>query len=313
MFIVNKIIKFRYWFISVVAVLIFVPSMAYQQLRSVDKYKHHYADYCAAHFAAKSDQVACIEERANADEYLDWRYSLFSFPSGITAWAIILTGFAIVWQSSETRKAAEAAQQSVDLAAAANTQWTELKLVDIYSSASKGHAVIPETLTLRCRWAIENPSSAPLTLHNVVVSVSRDDAWHVSEFHFEEIVSPKSNEIFIVPIPLNAIETTDYLSNGVEYPVSIQAAFTGVNGRIATQKWGDLYFFCKGTAEHNASLGKGPKREYKEEYEDEGTMRESEEELFEMPKSADPHHTLPKQDGGWGVLTPTQSFPAAWT
>jgi hypothetical protein len=81
--------------------------MAYQQHRAADKYKNHRAEYCSALTATAEQKKACIEERTSARDYLPWRYELFSWPEGITTWAIILTGFAIAWQSYETRKAAE--------------------------------------------------------------------------------------------------------------------------------------------------------------------------------------------------------------
>jgi hypothetical protein len=40
---------------------------------------------------------------------------LLAWPTGITAWAVILTLFAISWQSAETRKAAESAMKSITL------------------------------------------------------------------------------------------------------------------------------------------------------------------------------------------------------
>ena len=67
---------------------------------------------------------ACIEEGASAKDYLPWGYELISWPDGITLWALILTGFAIVWQSYETRKAAIATQVSAN---ATNSQIRMMK------------------------------------------------------------------------------------------------------------------------------------------------------------------------------------------
>lgn len=43
-------------------------------------------------------------------------YHIFSWPEGVTTWAVILTLLAIAEQTSETRKAAEAAARQVDVA-----------------------------------------------------------------------------------------------------------------------------------------------------------------------------------------------------
>jgi hypothetical protein len=104
---VKKILEFRFWIIGFVGCAFFVCFMAYQEHCAADKYKNHRAEYCSALIATAEQKKACIEERTSARDYLPWRYELFSWPEGITTWAIILTGFAIAWQSYETRKAAE--------------------------------------------------------------------------------------------------------------------------------------------------------------------------------------------------------------
>lgn len=90
--------------------------MAYQQHRATNKYKNHRAEYCSALAATAEQKKACIEERTSARDYLPWGYELFSWPEGITTWAIIFTGFVIAWQSWETRRAAEATKDATDLA-----------------------------------------------------------------------------------------------------------------------------------------------------------------------------------------------------
>jgi hypothetical protein len=104
---VKKILEFRHWIIGFMGCVIFVSFMAYQQHRAADKYKNHRAEYCSTLTATVEQKEACIEERTSARDYLPWGYELFSWPEGITTWAIILTGFGIAWQSFETRKAAE--------------------------------------------------------------------------------------------------------------------------------------------------------------------------------------------------------------
>jgi hypothetical protein len=66
--------------------------------------------------ATVEQKKACIEERASARDYLPWRYELFSWPEGITTWAIIATGFAIFWQAMETRRAAVATKKAAEAA-----------------------------------------------------------------------------------------------------------------------------------------------------------------------------------------------------
>lgn len=244
--------------------------------------------------AAASASLACkIYPSQNTDQgepRPPWWHKLLAWPEGITAWLLLLTLGAIIWQSWETRKAAQATEKSVDLAAAANSQWIKLKLLDMYSEVEPGQPDPPSAITLKCRWAILNPSAQPLTLHAVKVDIARDDAWHVCEFDFDEIIPPgEDGQIVIVPISLSAEETAEYLKSGVEYSIAIHTLFTGVNGRRSHQDWGDLFYFCKGRVEWNATLGKGPQREYKDEFEDEGTIVPSERVIYESngptPKS----------------------------
>ena len=45
-------------------------------------------------------------------EYMPWWYVLVAWPEGIAAWGLLFTLGAIIWQSWETRKSAEATESS---------------------------------------------------------------------------------------------------------------------------------------------------------------------------------------------------------
>lgn len=65
---------------------------------------------------AAGSLVCSIETSQNAETgkpHPQWWDKLLSWPEGITAWAVLLTLYAIVWQAWETRKAAEAAVAQV--------------------------------------------------------------------------------------------------------------------------------------------------------------------------------------------------------
>lgn len=239
------------------------------------------------------NQPQTKQERPQDRSKMEGFYEFIKWPEGIEVLAIILTLGAIVWQSDETRKAAKATEKSVDLSAAANSQWVKLKLLDMYSEVEKGEPDPPSSITLRCRLAILNPSVQPLTLHRVKVDIARDDAWDSCEFDFDEVVPPgEDGEIAIVPIHLGAEETAEYLKSGVEYSIAIHALFTGVNGRQSSQSWGDLIYFRKGQVEWNASIGKGPQRKYKEDFEGGGTIVPSGKKVYE---SNDPIQKVAKR------------------
>ena len=107
---------FKWWIVAGLLCAVWVPFMAYQQHRASERYRDNRALYCAAFMMTEQQKIACEEEKASADDYLPWGYKLFKWPEGITAWAIILTGFAIAWQGDQTRRAAVATERSVAVA-----------------------------------------------------------------------------------------------------------------------------------------------------------------------------------------------------
>jgi archaellum component FlaG (FlaF/FlaG flagellin family) len=111
----KKMFGFWRWIIGASVGLGTVFLMAYQQHAAAEKYKHHRQEYCATRIASAEEKKACIEEGTNASDYLPWGYELLRWPEGVTAWAIIFTGFAIAWQSWETRKSARAAKDAIIL------------------------------------------------------------------------------------------------------------------------------------------------------------------------------------------------------
>lgn len=274
------------WFCSFAIIAGAIISVAYEQHYAREKYQAQSQADCIALSISIEEKHSCTKEAQSRKDYTPWWNALVTWPDGITTWAIIATGFVIAWQSSETRRAAKATERSVELAATANSQWIRLKLLDMYSEAERNAPDPPREIVLKCRWIILNPSSQPLTLHWVKVGIARDEAWHVCEFDFEKVIAPgEEDKIVIVPIHLGEEETAEYLRSGVEYSASFGVRFTGVNGRLSYQGWGDLFFFRKGKAVWNASLGKGPQREYDETFENEGLLVDSKLKVYERPKT----------------------------
>lgn len=119
----RKIVNFRYWIVGASIVVFAIFFMAYKQHDAAEKYARHRAEYCSALVAPAEKKKACVEKTASAKDYLPWRYELFIWPESITTWAIIATGFVIAWQSSETRKAAEATLLGVESQRDENRAW----------------------------------------------------------------------------------------------------------------------------------------------------------------------------------------------
>ena len=109
----KTLVGFRYWITGIIVVVIGIVFVAHKQHDAAEKYKRHRAEYCSALGSTPQQKKECIEKRTSARDYLPWGYDLVGWPEGITTWAILLTLGAIIWQSSETRKAARAAEKSV--------------------------------------------------------------------------------------------------------------------------------------------------------------------------------------------------------
>lgn len=147
----KKLLGMKWWIIAVLLCAIGIPFMAYQKHGATKQYRDNRATYCAAFMSSEDQKIACEEEKASADDYLQWGYELFEWPDGITAWAIIATGFAIAWQSSETRKAAKTSRDAIilqhrpkivvrSLALVQHDSGTfDIKLVIRNSGATKAH------------------------------------------------------------------------------------------------------------------------------------------------------------------------------
>jgi len=108
-------LSFLRWIVGAAIAFGTITLVAYEQHSDTEKYKRHREEYCAAFTTSTEQKEACTEEGASARDYLPWGYNLVSWPEGITTWAIIFIGFAIVWQSWEARKSAETARQMIVL------------------------------------------------------------------------------------------------------------------------------------------------------------------------------------------------------
>lgn len=84
----------------------FIVFVAYRQQRAAELYRLQRGEYCSSLLASSEQKKACKEEHTSAADYLPWGYKLVAWPDGITAWAIIFTGFFIAWQAYESRRAA---------------------------------------------------------------------------------------------------------------------------------------------------------------------------------------------------------------
>jgi hypothetical protein len=97
--------------------------VAYEQHRAREKYEAKRKEACIALSITFEQKYSCYKEAQSRHDYMPWGYVLLAWPEGITTWAIIVTGFVIAWQSSETRRAAQAAFLNAQAVINAERPW----------------------------------------------------------------------------------------------------------------------------------------------------------------------------------------------
>jgi hypothetical protein len=98
-------------------------------------------------------------------------HNAFHWPDGTTAWAIILTLLVIAEQTKATRRAAEAARDSVKIQEVEFRQWVQIedwqvdtKPPKAYSDIFASGAAKPKDVFLSITFTIMNPTPRPLTI-----------------------------------------------------------------------------------------------------------------------------------------------------
>ena len=127
--------------------------------------------------SSAANSLSCeIHPSQNADQGKSkpqWWNVLIAWPSGITAWLLMLTLGAIVWQAWETRRAADAgaeaskaARASIRIQEAQYKQWVEI------GGWKNWSRVRPEDIEakLSLGFAVQNNTNFPLTLLQIKTS-----------------------------------------------------------------------------------------------------------------------------------------------
>jgi len=117
---------FTLWgkFLLAVSVVIgAITLVTYEEHKASDKYQRDCQSHVSAVSSARNnDNAYRADECQDPKQYMPWWYVLIAWPDGITAWSLLATLGAIVWQAVETRKAAigainaaQATQRSIEV------------------------------------------------------------------------------------------------------------------------------------------------------------------------------------------------------
>jgi hypothetical protein len=103
-----------------------------------------------------SNQPQPQKETAESHNKMEWLYVLISWPEGITTLSVILTLGAIVWQSSETRSAAQIALRAANI-----MDETAKRQLRAYMCFRQGRVFVDDKNSARAAIELENTGQTP--------------------------------------------------------------------------------------------------------------------------------------------------------
>lgn len=188
----KRFLKIAAWVLMPLVVIAGITFVASKQETAAKKYEAERESRCAATFPSPwetEQQDACKHERDSRSDYLAWGYELFTWPEGITTWAILLTLAGIFWQAKATADAARAAQESnrqnAEFFRTEKRPWVGIigdPFIVLVESERTGHRAF------RVEYTIKNFGVAPA--FNVVVPFSSA----IEEANAYDLVKSKINE-----------------------------------------------------------------------------------------------------------------------
>jgi hypothetical protein len=165
--------------------------LTFTEHQSSIKYQRQFQEHSAADAASSPEQnIFIADECQDPKNYMPWWYPLMAWPEGITAWALIATGFAIAWQSYETRQSAQAARKQAEHMIASERAWLTIR------SSMAGYVPKHYDDQWRFWWIIDNTGDTPARI--VETQCLYEIVKHTELLNFPDV--PKYPE----PIKLNS-------------------------------------------------------------------------------------------------------------
>ena len=112
----KRLVMFLKLTLAIAVVAGAIVLVAYEEHKASDKYQRDCQSHVPAVSPAGNDNNAHSQDECqDPKKYMPWWYVLITWPDGIAVWAVLTTLGAIIWQSNETRRAAEAAYLQAQL------------------------------------------------------------------------------------------------------------------------------------------------------------------------------------------------------
>ena len=215
--------------------------------------------------------VCSIEASQDAEAgkpHPQWWYKLLSWPEGVTAWAVLLTLYAIVWQSWETRRAADATRDAAqaalkqsDIQAAAMQQWVDVDATDCTAQKWRAATGFPFVVDLGFQ-AVNNTSNV-LTITKIETTLNESpDETEVFRIEANAVLSThKDSESNSYPfyIPTQYIPA-DRFAGGAIITLNGEVTFIDCLGTTRTQYFGGVYSCAEGYIKKLQAKGIVPDR-----------------------------------------------------
>jgi hypothetical protein len=158
-----------------------------------------------------------------------WWHVFFTWPEGITAWAIMLTLGAIIWQAWETRKAATAAGDSIKLQETAYYQWVEIVN---WTSSINTRSTTPQ---LDISVEVMNSTDFPIRLSHVEMSFIVKPRKTIYAPTRDRFLPPKTPLKLDVTIDITEENRASFLKNALGILIAGNVSFKGVLGKPLSQ------------------------------------------------------------------------------
>jgi hypothetical protein len=166
-----KRLMLHYWALALLFIFIFaILGMS----RYAEYRKAEHQDYAQRVRPEATIRPPSADKGANVAEkpkYSPSWVETFTWPEGVTAWALLLTLFVLAWQSNTATRAARAAEASIRLQEIGMEQWVVLNnwRAEVIPNSGLLYTDGSNRNQLRVRVDIVNPSNFPLTLTKAVI------------------------------------------------------------------------------------------------------------------------------------------------
>jgi hypothetical protein len=167
----------------------------------------------------------------------------FAWPNGVGAWAVFLTLFAIVEQTRETGKAAEAALRQIKIQEAGMAQWIDVEALGAEIAAHNYRPGNPDFVVNLSFEAVNNTSNV-LTIKSIETIISMmPDQSEVFTLKTNVTLSPRKeseSNRYAFFVPARSLER-EWFAKGTVVTINGSITFTDCLGETRSDYFGGLY------------------------------------------------------------------------